>query len=204
MVSLMNVLPLLEGWKRNYDFQPNIVLTPGSVHRIPAPSAWGDKGWLRWLYVRVDQRYTNIEHNFYAEKVHIFNYYTAFLDGVWMAPPDGQLYLTAYNTLTDRYVAMMNSQPPLEFDKGAIVNIVAPTVNPVTGAAITSSVNVVCGWYAILIKDEAAFKKSLNSFLGERETLEEFFAEATMRKGKEVFLPDRPYKRLVKKLEMKL
>jgi len=202
MVSLMNILPLLDGWRRDYNDQPGIVLQPGDVHRVPSPSAWAHKGWLRWLKVRVDQRYTNIRHNFYAEKPHVFNYYTAFLDGIWMAPPDGQLYLTAYNTLTDRYVAMMNPQPPLEFDKGAIVEIIAPKINPVTGAAITTAVNAVVGWYAVLITDEDAFERSLNALLGERETLEEYFAETVARKGEKPILAPRPFKEMARKMEI--
>lgn len=165
MVSLINILPLLKGWKKDYDWQPTVVIQPGNQHRIPSPSAWGTKGWLRWLYVRSNNPYVTIEHNMFAEKEHVFDYYTAFLDGIWMAPPDGQLYLTAYVTATNRYVAMANPQPPLEFEKGAIVTITAPTTNPVTGAAITTPATLVCGWFAILITDEATFKISLREFL---------------------------------------
>jgi hypothetical protein len=160
MVALLNLLPILKGWKRDYNYQ-TISIAPGAVHRIPSPTAWAYKGWLRWLYVRVNQRYTNIEHNLYAEKAHVFNYYNAFLDGIWMAPPDGQLYLTAYNIVTDRYVAMMNNVPPLEFDKGALIQIIAPTRDPVTGATISTPVSATFGWYAILITNEEEFKLSL-------------------------------------------
>lgn len=177
MVTLMNMLPLLEGWRKDYDYKPSVVIQPGTRFFLPSPTAWAHKGWLRWLYVRSNNPYVTIEHNMFAEKTHSFQPYLAFLDGIWMAPPDGQLYLTAYNTAQSRYVVMANPQPPLEFDVGAIMTITAPTVNPVTGAAILTPSTIACGWFAILITNEAKFKESLRAILGQKQTFEEWEAK---------------------------
>lgn len=183
----MNILPVLKGWRRDYDYRPNLVLQPGGTpHRIPSPSAWQYPGYLRWLYVRSNSPYVTIEHNLYAEKTHAFSYYQAFLDGIWLPPPDGQLYLTAYNAVTNRYVTLAAPQPPIEFPEGAIVTISLPNINPVTGAAITANAAIDVGWFAILITDEEKFKLSMRAVLGQRQTIEEFeYRKARVQKAVE-------------------
>lgn len=168
MVSIMELLPLMvdeygkpKGWKSNQNYLIENLLPGKAKHLGP----FTNPGWLRYITLVTNNRYTSLIHTIW-EKNTIHSPYQLFTDGNIRPGPVGEPWIDTYNVTADIYKLLWHPVPPQEFLKGTDMWIEAPSKDPTTGLAITTSTTITLKWHIIEIFNRQRFIDAMKEVLG--------------------------------------
>lgn len=179
MVSIAELLPLLDGWDYLTDSIPNIVLNAGQRKPIGPTVDWG---WVRGVLVVTNSPYLEVSTNVW-EKPIIFTPYSLFVFGL-LVENRSSPYVLVYDPANSLYVMGYTPYPHQEFKTGFIIDIRAANQNPF-GTPITTQTTIhYLSYNMVVVKDR---KKFFNSYklLNAGETItksEEEFIKSTEKR----------------------
>lgn len=160
-MSLLELLPLIDpsSWKHVFDLIQNRVIQPGKDLRI----TWEKKAWIRYVVGYANNPYTTIEHNVYGGKQVTMSFYQLFALGVTSPMPAGAIWIQTYDAVNNIYLACYSPVPPQEINPypTTYIALIAPTVNPLTGAPIVTPTVMTLLYDSVVVLDEEKFKEGL-------------------------------------------
>lgn len=161
MLSIEELLPLLEGIRHSLITKENFTLEPGKQYKWEAENP----GWLTLVAGGFSTPYAEIEHSIWVNPI-VYYPYIIYTYGFTTRSP-AYNWIVRYDTTNNVYVMVYEPRPYKGYKAGSYIAIRNPKLHPITKEPVTTSMTV----YYLMISyielyDREAFVKSLRELIG--------------------------------------